>query len=132
MKKIRVFLINEEGAREIEIDNDFRSFNKVLGWDDAWNTPTIKINGISFICVCSDTGKLRHEKVACIGINNLMHPQDYLQEPFIVGACIITKYDGVDDFESLSKEEIMLLSSSILKRTTEDSNFCFPDMLIIH
>lgn len=130
MKMIKVFLINERGAREIVINNDYRAFNKVLGWSDAWNTPTIKIKGKSFICVCSDTGKLRGEKISCLGYNNLFSDSEFYQEPFIVGNCIITKFDGVDDFESLTEEDIKLLSSYLLDTKNQVSN-AMPKILIL-
>ncbi len=110
---MRVLLINENGASYIDIENDYKAFNKALGWDDAWNTPTIRVRGHQFICVCSDTGKLKHEQVSALSYANLIEPKETLREPFIVGAIIITKFDGTDDFEALNDQDIALLNSRL-------------------
>lgn len=110
---MRVLLINENGASYIDIENDYKAFNKALGWDDAWNTPTIRVKGHQFVCVCSDTGKLRHEQVSALSYTNLIEPKETLREPFIVGAIIITKFDGTDDFEALNDQDVALLNSRL-------------------
>lgn len=110
---MRVLLINENGASYIDIENDYKAFNKALDWDDAWNTPTIRVKGHQFVCVCSDTGKLRHEQVSALSYTNLIEPKETLREPFIVGAIIITKFDGTDDFEALNDQDVALLNSRL-------------------
>lgn len=110
---MRVLLINENGASYIDIENDYKAFNKALDWDDAWNTPTIRVKGHQFVCVCSDTGKLRHEQVSALSYANLIEPKETLREPFIVGAIIITKFDGTDDFKALNDQDVALLNSRL-------------------
>lgn len=119
---IKCILINENGASVIDIENDYRAFNKALNWDDAWNTPSVKINGEQFIIVCSDTGKLRHEPISAISLDNLIAPKSTIVEPFIVGSIIITKYDGTDDFASLSEHDIDTIMERLYKH-----NKNYPD-----
>lgn len=130
MKLIRVLLIDENGANVIDVENTNTGFNNALGWDDAWNTPTILVNGKKFIAVCADTGKIRHEPVACMGRNNFIDPKDRLQEPFIVGATIITKFDGIDDFEDLTSKDIDLLIDNLIDNSKRLKDY-FPKVLIL-
>jgi hypothetical protein len=132
MKLIRVLIIEKDGANVIDIENTNTGFNNALGWGwhDAWNTPTISVNGKKFIAVCSDTGKIRNEQVACIGRNNLMDPKDRLQEPFIVGTTIITKFDGIDDFEDLTSKDIDLLIDNLIDNKKRLKGF-FKKVLIL-
>lgn len=129
-KFIRVLLIDENGAEVIDIENSNKAFNEALGWDDAWNTPTIKVKDKYFIAVCSDTGKIRHEPIACIGYNNLFNNAEHLQEPFIVGATIITKFDGIDDFISLDNKDIDTLADNLMTMKTTSKDW-YPKVLII-
>lgn len=110
---MRVLLINENGATYIDIENTNEAIDKALGWDDAWNTPTISVRGHHYIAICSDRGKLRHEPVSAIAYSNLIAPKQALREPFMVGAIIITKFDGIDDFEGLNDEDIETLDSRL-------------------
>lgn len=130
MKNIRVLLLDREGANVLDIENSVEGFNNALQWDDAWNTPTIVVNGRKFIAVCSDTGKIRHEPVACIGRNNLIEPKEALQEPFIVGATIITKFDGIDDFEDLTSKDIDLLIDNLIDNSARLKDY-MPKVLIL-
>lgn len=120
---MRFYLINENGGQVIDIENDYKEINKALGWDDAWNTPTIKINGDNYIAICSDKGKIRHEKVSALGINNLLSPKKELREPFLVGAILITKFDGIDDYEGLNDEDIENIESSLIEVGKEGRDF---------
>lgn len=126
-----VLIINENGASYTEIENTNTAFNKALGWDDAWNTPTILVRNHKYICVCSDTGKLRHERVSAIAYRNLIEPKDTLQEPFIVGTCIITKFDGTDDFEPLTDEDIEILDSRLYSHGKVNLKEFFKTLLIL-
>lgn len=110
---MRFLLINENGAKYIDIENTNEAIDNALGWDDAWNTPTIKVRGHSYIAICSDKGKLRHEPVSALSYSNLIAPKQALREPFMVGAIIITKFDGIDDFEGLNDEDIETLDSRL-------------------
>lgn len=112
---IKVLFINENGASFVEVENTNKGFNDLLAWDDAWNTPTIKVWGDSYICVCSDTGKIRHEPISCLSLDNLLDATDQIREPFIVGNVIITKFDGTDDFESLTEHDIEKLRTRLYK-----------------
>lgn len=129
--KIRVFLINKDGASIIDIENDYRAFNEALKWDDAWNTPTIRVRGHDYICVCSDTGKLRHEPVSALSYANLIAPKQALREPFIVGSIIITKFDGTDDFMSLSDKDIELIESRIYTHGKHYLKEYFDTLLVL-
>lgn len=128
--KIRVILIDEEGANVLDIDNTCEAFNEALGWDDAWNTPTIELSGHKFIVVCSDLGKVRHEKVSCLSLVNFLAPKETLQEPFIVGNVIITKFDGIDDFTSLNEKDIDLIFDSLYYSNKNNSEL-MPQVLIL-
>ncbi len=108
-----VLLINDNGATFTDIENTNKDFERVLNWDDAWNTPTIFVRKHRFIAVCSDTGKLRHERVSALSYDNLINPGETLRETFLVGTIIITKFDGTDDFESLNDEDIEILNSRL-------------------
>ena len=130
MKMVRVLLIDENGAEVIDIENTNTGFNNALGWADAWNTPTISVKGKKFIAVCSDRGKLRHEPVACLGRNNFIDPKDRLQEPFIVGSTIITKFDGIDNFEDLTSKDIDLLIDNLIDNSKRLKGF-FNKVLIL-
>lgn len=130
MANIRVLLIDETGANVLDIENTNKGFNDALQWEDAWNTPTIIVGGKRFIAVCSDRGKLRHEPVACIGRNNFDEPKQALQEPFIVGATIITKFDGIDDFEDLTSKDIDILLDNVINNDAGLKDY-LPQVLIL-
>lgn len=127
---MRFLLINENNADFIDIPNTNESIEKALGWDDAWNTPTINIGGVPFIAICSDTGKVRHEPVSAISFVNLIAPKETLQETFLVGPIIISKFDGTDDFESLNDQDVDLLRQHLWHHNMKDRNF-YKTMLII-
>jgi len=129
MKTIEVLLINETGAKFVHVEDDNKAINKLLGWDDAWNVPTISVMNRKYLCVCSDTGKIRHEKVSALSLKNIFSPKETLQETFIVGSIIITKFDGIDDFESLNDEDKNVLLSSIMRPST--NSMYFPDVLVL-
>ena len=126
-----VLLINETGASYIDIDNTNEAFNSALNWDDAWNTPTLSIRGHKYVCVCADTGKIRHEQVSALSYANLIAPKETLREPFIVGACIITKFDGTDDFEALTDDDIELLDSRLYSHGKTYLKEYFKTILIL-
>lgn len=127
---MRFYLINENGGQVIDIENNNKEINKALGWSDAWNTPNINVNGEEYIAICSDTGKIRHEKVSALGINNLLSPKKELREPFLVGAIIITKFDGIDDFTGLNDEDIENIESSMACIGKEGRDF-YENILIL-
>lgn len=130
--KIKVLLINESGANFIDIENDYKEINRALNWEDAWNTPTIQVRGNKYICICSDTGKLRHERVACLSYDNISAPKSTLREPFIVGSVIITKFDGIEDYEALNEQDMALLKSRFLYNNNSLLlHQYFPTLLIL-
>lgn len=120
---IKVMLIDLLGHSFIDIENDNKAFDNALGWDDCWNTPAIYVNGQHYICVCSDRGKIRHEKISCLSIRNLYEPSETIQEPFIVGNVIITKFNGTDDFTSLNDKDIENLEQHILNVGAHKKDF---------
>lgn len=124
-------LINKNGASYIDIDNTCEAINKALGWDDAWNTPTISVRGHKYICICSDTGKIKHEPVSALSYNNLIEPKQALQEPFIVGAIIISKFDGIDDYEALNDKDIEILNSRLYSHGKTYLKDYFKTILIL-
>lgn len=129
--KIKILSIKQDGYQFKEIENDYEAFNNELEWDDAWNTPTIQVKGVRYIVVCSDLGKVRHEKVSVLGYDNVIAPKEALQEPFMVGNVIITKFDGIDDFESLNDSDIAILESRLYQHHyIYDSEF-FKTILVI-
>jgi len=129
--KIDVLRLNYEGAKVITIENTNEGFNNALEWDDAWNTPTIRVNGKEYILICSDTGKMRHERISCVSKINLTNPQDTMQEPFMVGNIIITKFDGVDDFISLTEDDIINLMTRLYKHHNIYNTELMPSVLVI-
>lgn len=128
---IRVLLINEQGADFVNVENTNQAINKLLNWDDAWNVPTIRVRGHNYLVVCSDMGKIRHEKVSCLSYDNLIEPKEALQEPFIVGSVIITKFDGTDDFEALNEQDIEILKSRLYAHGKSYLKDYFPTILIL-
>lgn len=128
---IKVLLINENGADFVNVENTNEAINKLLNWDDAWNVPSIQVRGHNFLCVCADLGKIRHERVACLSYNNLIEPKEALQEPFIVGSVIITKFDGIDDFEALNDEDIEILKSRLFTHGKNYLKDYFPTILVL-
>lgn len=129
--EIKVCLINNQGASFVNVENNNEAFNKLLGWDDFWDCATILVRGQKFIVVCADTGKMRHEPVSCLSYNNLIEPKEALQEPFIVGACIITKFDGTDDFEALNDKDIETLKSRLYTHGKSYLKDYFPTILVL-
>lgn len=130
MKNIIVMTINEQGANVVEVENTNEAFNTLVSWDDSWNTPLVSICGRLYIAICSDMGKIRHDKISalsCSAINRL----ERLSEPFLVGDLIITKYDGVDDFESLDKKDIEILSSRIVNTKEGLKHYLYKQVLAI-
>lgn len=129
---IKVLLINENGANYIDIENDYKSFNNALKWDDYWNTPTISVMGKKYIAICSDTGKLRHESISALSKVNFIAPKETIRETFLVGAIIITKFDGTDDFETLNEKDIDTLNNrlfSFLQNKTKEG--IMPTILML-
>lgn len=124
-------LINKNGASFIDIPNTLEAINETLDWDDAWNTPTITIEGNAYIVICSDLGKVKHEPVSAMGINNLLCPSDDLKEPFIVGNILVTKFNGVDDFDSLNAKDIDILTDKLWNHGINQPNMFNPTLLII-
>ena len=112
---IKVLFIDMNGASFVDIENTCKGFNDLLGWDDAWNTPTIKVWNNDYVCICADTGKIRHEPISAITMQNFFEEGEEIREPFIVGNIIITKFDGTDDFESLTEHDIELLRTRLYK-----------------
>lgn len=129
--EIKVCLINNHGADFVNVENNNEAFNKLLGWDDFWDCATILVRGQKFIVVCADTGKMRHEPVSCLSYNNLIEPKEALQEPFIVGSCIITKFDGKDDFEALNDKDIETLKSRLYTHGKNYLKDYFPTILVL-
>ncbi len=130
---IRILLINQNGAEFKEINNTTKGINDALGWYDFWNTPVISIGGEQYICICSDNGKRDNEPISCIGINNLVSPSpdNYIKEPFICGTVIITKYDGIDDYETLNDRDVELLKEHLYKHNKPNTKDFFPELLIL-
>ena len=111
---IRVVFINESGMHDMTIENDYQTIKNLIGFDEAWNTPTITLDDVNYIVVCSDLGKIRHYPVSALSLHSLNRRKDRLEEPFIVGPIMITKFDGVDDFATLTDEDIERIESSML------------------
>lgn len=130
---IKVLFISENGASFVDVENTNKGFNTLLGWDDAWNTPTIKIWNNDYICVCADTGKIQHWPISAIGMNNFFNDdEELIHEPFIVGNIIITKFDGTDDFESLTQHDIELLRTRLYKIPAKiPTNDFYRELLIL-
>lgn len=129
--EIKVLLINENGADFVNVENTNEAIEHLLKWDDAWNVPTIQVRRHNYLVVCSDRGKLRHERVACLSYNNLIEPKKALQEPFIVGSVIITKFDGIDDFEALNDEDIEILKSRLYTHGKDYLKDYLPTILVL-
>ena len=127
---IKVLLLTKGGASFVDLENTNEGFNKALGWDDAWNTPTIRIDDVPYVIVCSDLGKVRHEPISCLGLVNLFEKGETIKEPFIVDSVIVTKFDGVDDFESLNDLDIERLKNRLMEVTTGHPDI-FKTILII-
>ena len=108
---MRFYRVNKEGASVLDIPNKLDEINNALGWTDAWNTPTIQICGRKYILICSDLGKVQHLPISALCRSNLITPKETIQEPFMVGTIIITKFDGIDDFEALNDEDLAILQS---------------------
>ena len=128
---MRFYKLNENGGQSIDIPNTYEALKKELSWDDAWNTPTINIKGIPFIIICSDLGKLKHMKVSCLSYNNIIEPTTTLKEPFIVGEVIITKFDGTDDFEALSDNDIDIIESRLIEMPKLTKPMFYNRVLVI-
>lgn len=110
---IKVLFLDKNGASFVDIENSLEGFKALLGWDDSWNTPTIHVWNNDFICICADTGKVQHWPISAITMNNFFNDEEQVKEPFIVGNIIITKFDGTDDFCSLTEHDIELLRSRL-------------------
>lgn len=126
-----VLFIDKNGASFVDIENTNKAFNDLLGWDDAWNTPTIHVWNNDYICICADTGKIRHEPISAITMNNFFEDGDEIREPFIVGNIIITKFDGTDDFTDLDKHDIELLRTRLYKIPSKIPTIDFFRTLLI-
>lgn len=127
---MEVLLINEKGASFIDIPNTNEAINQALGWEDYWDCPNIKVGNLDYVVICADTGKMRHEPVSAIGINNFSNDSPNLLEPFIVGAIIITKFDGTDDFMTLNQADKENLAEHIFEPSKKSPMF-YPSLLII-
>lgn len=128
---MKFLLINENGAEFIEIENTNKAINEVLGWNDAWNVPTIKVRGLDFLCICSDLGKIKHQPISCISYDNLIEPKQEVREPFIVGAVLITKFNGIDDFKTLNDNDIEILKSRLYEHQKPYLKDYYKTILVI-
>lgn len=128
---MKMYKLSETGHGVIDIPNTYESIKNELSWNDAWNTPTMLIRGKPFIIICSDLGKMKHMKVSCLSYPNLIVPRNALKEPFVVGEVIVTKFDGVDDFESLTKEDIELIESRLIETPNLSRTTFFDTILVI-
>lgn len=123
-KYIKVLLLTKHGASFVDLEDTCEAFNEALEWDDAWNTPTIRIDDVPYIVVCSDLGKVRHEPISCLSLANLYdNDSETIKEPFIVDNVIVTKFDGTDDFESLNDLDIERLRNRLLNVTGHKDMF---------
>lgn len=129
--KIKVLLINSKGYQFREIENHYEQFNKLVSWNDAWNTPSVVIDGHNYTIICSDLGKVRHDRVSCITMSNIKYPSETLREPFMVGDIVVTKFDGNEDFESLNNEDIERLSKRIFTTKNKAISQFYNSILII-
>ncbi len=124
---MKTFLVNEQGAKVIDIPNNLEALKQALGWEDAWNTPTLQIGGRKYIVICSDTGKIRHEKISAISVSTILTGR--LVEPFLVGPILITKFDGIDDFMDLDQADINILENAMFQsRNPNDETF---DLMLV-
>lgn len=124
---MKTFLVNEQGAKVIDIPNNYEAIKQALGWDDAWNTPTLQIGGRKYIVICSDRGKIRHEKISAISVSTILTGS--LVEPFLVGPILITKFDGIDDFMDLDQADINILENAMFQaRNPNDETF---DLMLV-
>ncbi|MCR5309171.1 MAG: hypothetical protein K6E21_03575 [Bacilli bacterium] len=127
---MKFYLINENGAKVIDIPNTSEEIDAVLNYKSSyggWNTPTIKVKGRQFIAVVCDLGKKIGLPISAITVETAM--TNKLKEPFLVGPTLISKFDGKDDFATLDDKDI-----EILKSATEQSNtseYLYKDLLLL-
>ncbi len=91
------------------IKNDIHEFYSLLKCE-AIDCPTRYISGVKVIIVCDDNGALKGDKIPSIIDFN----KDDLFEikEIIYGNVFICKFDGIDDFTSLSEDEILKILMS--------------------
>ncbi len=110
IKGIFIDVENQE-IKKLTIKNKLKEFYKILKCDSI-ECPTRSINGVKVIIVCDGEGALKEDNIpTIIGLSFKEHKF----KEFIYGNVFICKFDGIDDFASLSENEInKILSPSII------------------
>lgn len=105
-----VLLDVEKNTIEVKtIENSVDTFYKLLNCKSI-ECPTRIIQNQKFIIVCDDEGALkRYKKPSMLIVNT--DDKEILE--IIFGNIFITKFDGVDDFDSLTKKEIKKILEAV-------------------
>lgn len=131
MNKIRVMVIKLNGVSVVEVENTNKAINDLVSWDDAWNTPMVWCGGRPYIAICSDCGKMRGERISAVKGTQILNLHEGIKEPFLVGDIVITKYNGIDDFESLNDKDIEILYSRLSKTSFYIKKYFYKDVLML-
>ena len=118
---MKFYLINENGASVIDIPNTNEAINKALKFEKSYggrNTGSFTIFGYPNIAIVCDLGKVIGLPISAIPTSVIdIGPDDNIPEPFFVGPTLIGKFDGIDDFITLSDKDI-----ERLKQVTVSTN----------
>lgn len=108
MKKLKVLVVNEEGAKVVEVDNNIEEFHKIINCrciDIA--TRKIGENKKYYDIIVDDEGLfVENPRVSAIDSN--LHSM-------LVGNLIITNYDSKGNTTSLSEKDIEYLKPYVEK-----------------
>lgn len=105
-----VLLDVEKNTIEVKtIENSLDTFYKMLNCKSI-ECPTRIIQNQKFIIVCDEQGALKEDRKPSMFIVNT-DDKEILE--IIFGNIFITKFDGVDDFDSLTKEEIQKIFEAV-------------------
>lgn len=128
---MKFYLIDEHGADVVDIANTNEAINKALHWKNSWgcwNETAVDVSGIQYLIICCDLGKRIGLPISAIPTETFETGK--LQEPFMVGPVLITKFDGKDDYETLTEKDI----ENLRKHTGRLKNpiSCYKEVLIIN
>lgn len=106
MRTIKGFLVNEDKAEMVEIEEKLQSYYDVLNCD-CIDVAVREIDGKEFDIICDDEGLFKQDQIVT-AVNEAMQPQ-------LVGAILVVQHDGQGDFQSLTDGEVEIVSNRVVQ-----------------
>lgn len=98
----------KQTAEKLTIEHTLDNLYKILNCDSI-ESPVRYINGLKVLVVCDESGLLKKNQIPGMISYNLKKNE---VTEYLVGNLFICKFNGVDDYESLTNDEIGLVLNS--------------------